>query len=306
MTSSWTCWSCFWICKQMTNLFIFRKYLFGQHRHVLYWKFVIHRTKSLVNNVSQRFIVISINIISCRFCELFTAIWDYYRCMVVSAAMNIDIERWANWRPSASNEIEKNQPVMWNPHASLNCWSYGCSRNINLLWPDDVIWRYTSGLRLTRGMDCIISGFCGIHMTVTSLEVLIISICKMEWEITAASPRGQWVNTLRPRQNGRYFADDIFKCIFLNENVWIPIKIWLRFVPKGPINNIPALVQIMAWRRPGDKPLSEPMMVCLTTHICVTRPQWVNSGFVSSNSGTVCGRFGCTNSNNIWSGKHLE
>ena len=61
-----------------------------------------------------------------------------------------------------------------------------------------------------------------------------------------------------------------------NENVWIPIKISLKFVPEGPMNNIPALVQIMAWRRPGDKPLSEPMMVSLTTHICVTRPQWVN------------------------------
>ena len=82
-------------------------------------------------------------------------------------------------------------------------------------------------------------------------------------------------NTLRPRQNGRHFADDIFKCIFLNENVSIAVKISLKFVPKGPINNIPALVQIMAWRRPGDKPLSEPMMVSLPTHICVTRPQWV-------------------------------
>ena len=40
--------------------------------------------------------------------------------------------------------------------------------------------------------------------------------------------------------------------IFLNENVWIPIKLSLKCVPKGPINNIPALVQIMAWRRPGD------------------------------------------------------
>ena len=69
------------------------------------------------------------------------------------------------------------------------------------------------------------------------------------------------VNTLRPRQNGRHCADDIFKRIFFNENVWISIKISLKFVPKGPINNIPALVQIMAWRRPGDKPLSEPMMV---------------------------------------------
>ena len=82
-------------------------------------------------------------------------------------------------------------------------------------------------------------------------------------------------NLLRPRQNGRHFSDDIFKCTCLNENVWIPIKISLKFVPKGPINNIPALVQIMAWRRPGDKPLSAPMMVSLLTHICVTRPQWV-------------------------------
>ena len=82
---------------------------------------------------------------------------------------------------------------------------------------------------------------------------------------------------LRPRQNGRHFADDIFKCIFLNENVWIPIKISLKFVLKGRINNIPALVQIMAWPRPGDEPLSEPVMVNLPTHKCVTPPQWVNS-----------------------------
>ena len=82
-------------------------------------------------------------------------------------------------------------------------------------------------------------------------------------------------NTLRPRQNGRHFADDVFKWIFLNENIWIPIEISLMFVPQGPINNIPALFQIMAWRRPGDKPLSGPMMVRLPTHICVTRPQWV-------------------------------
>ena len=83
-------------------------------------------------------------------------------------------------------------------------------------------------------------------------------------------------NTLRPRQDGRHFTDDTFKCIFLNENVWIPITISLKFVPKGPINNIPAMVQIMAWRRPGEKPLSQPMVVSLPTHICVTRPQWVN------------------------------
>ena len=97
----------------------------------------------------------------------------------------------------------------------------------------------------------------------------------MGWGTGSTDMDGSF-NSLRPRQNGRHFADDIFNCIFLNENVWIPIKISLKFIPKCPINNIPALVQIMAWRRPGDKPLSEPMMVSLQTHICVTRSQWVN------------------------------
>ena len=85
-------------------------------------------------------------------------------------------------------------------------------------------------------------------------------------------------NTLRPRQNGRHFADDIFKCMFLNENTLISISVSLTFVPEGRINNISAVVQIMAWRRLGDKPLSEPMMVSLLTHICVTRPHWVKQG----------------------------
>ena len=64
-------------------------------------------------------------------------------------------------------------------------------------------------------------------------------------------------NTLKLRQNVRHFLDDIFKCIFLKENVRIPIK---KFVPKGPINNTPALVQIMASCRPNGNPLSEPMV----------------------------------------------
>ena len=85
------------------------------------------------------------------------------------------------------------------------------------------------------------------------------------------------VKTLRPRQNGCHFPDDIFTYIFLNENVCTSLTISLKFVPKVRINNIPALVQIMAWRRPGDKPLSEPMMVNSQTHICVTLPQWVKT-----------------------------
>ena len=79
------------------------------------------------------------------------------------------------------------------------------------------------------------------------------------------------------RENLRHFADDIFKCIFLNENSWISIRISLKFVSMDEINNIPALLQIMAWRRLGDKPLSESMRVSLLTHICVTRTISVNT-----------------------------
>ena len=79
---------------------------------------------------------------------------------------------------------------------------------------------------------------------------------------------------------GRHKMDVIFQTTFSNAFSWIKLSeswLWfhMKFVPEGAINNIPALVQIMAWRRSGDKPLSEAMMVSLSTHICVTRPQWV-------------------------------
>ena len=96
-----------------------------------------------------------------------------------------------------------------------------------------------------------------------------------QWSTSVSQSRNvKPVNTFRLRQNGRYFPEDIFKCIFLNENVWIAIKISLKFVTEGPINNISTLVQIMAWGRQHDKPLPETMMVSLPTHICVTWPQW--------------------------------
>ena len=59
-------------------------------------------------------------------------------------------------------------------------------------------------------------------------------------------------------------ADDIFKCIFLNENDKTLIQISLKFIPDCPVDNNPALVKIMAWRQIGDKPLSEPMLTRFT------------------------------------------
>ena len=70
----------------------------------------------------------------------------------------------------------------------------------------------------------------------------------LPWELISPTydvlvPRN-YINTLRPKRNGQHFADNIFKRIFLNENAWISTKISLDFVPKGPINSVPALVQI--------------------------------------------------------------
>ena len=111
----------------------------------------------------------------------------------------------------------------------------------------------------------------------TDIVALFSRSMMVKWQEPKLANDRKLILTLRPRRNGQHIADDIFKRIFINENVWILFKISLKFVPKGPINNIPALVQIMAWRRSVDGPLSERMMVSLPTHICVTRPQWVNA-----------------------------
>ena len=80
-------------------------------------------------------------------------------------------------------------------------------------------------------------------------------------------------NILRPRQNGSHFESDISKCIFLNENVWISIKISLKFIWMVQLTILQNWFRY--WRRPGDNPLSELMMVNSLTHICVAQPQRV-------------------------------
>ena len=137
--------------------------------------------------------------------------------------------------------------VAWTaPSHYLNqCWNI-----VNWTLRNKLQWNYSRNYNIFFKKDAVENVFC---------------------VIASISSRPQWVNTLRPEQNGGHFAASIFKCIFLNENIWISITLSLYFVPKGWINNIPSLVQIMAWRTQGDKPLSEPMMIILLMH----RPQWV-------------------------------
>ena len=64
----------------------------------------------------------------------------------------------------------------------------------------------------------------------------------IEWRNWFSNPIPDLINSSPPGQNGRHFADYIFGCIFINKKFYILIKISLKFVPKGPIDNNPALV----------------------------------------------------------------
>ena len=104
-----------------------------------------------------------------------------------------------------------------------------------------------------------------VEMRCCTCMVIMKFIMKYQWNEAGTLPMQSrntkrpiryLFNTLRPRQNDRHVPDDIFKWIFLHENVRISIRISVNFVSKVPIDNKPTLVQIMAWRQPGDKPLS--------------------------------------------------
>ena len=114
----------------------------------------------------------------------------------------------------------------------------------------------------------------------------LIQVMAWHWKGSKSLPEQWWPSALvhicisRPwhieaKAKRLTFCRWHFQMHFFDENIWIFINISLTLDHKGQINNIPALVSIMAWRRPGNNPLSEPMTVSLLMHICVTRPQWV-------------------------------
>ena len=99
-----------------------------------------------------------------------------------------------------------------------------------------------------RNYDC---KWSGIRTSVDSILINVIVAGPTQQELISSSPFGQ---------NGYHFTDDSFKCIFKNEKFCILIQISLKFVPKGPIESKSELLQVMAWRWTGDKPLPEPML----------------------------------------------
>ena len=96
------------------------------------------------------------------------------------------------------------------------------------------------------------------HTNVESTLVQVMAWCRQTTShyLSQCWPRSllpydiiqlQWFNSLRPQQKGWYFTDNIFKWKFVNENHCIFIEISQKFVPNGPIEDMTALVQGMAW-----------------------------------------------------------
>ena len=129
---------------------------------------------------------------------------------------------------------------------------------LNLLWPSDAMWWHRCQSTLTQVMACCLTA-PSHYLNQGWLIIREVLWHSQEGNFTGiAEDIYLWYafdnyqfNTLRPIQNGCHFADDHFKCILLNETIWILINISLKFVPKSHIYNIPVLVQIMAWHRLG-------------------------------------------------------
>ena len=132
--------------------------------------------------------------------------------------------------------------------------------------------------------------------------ILCVCVCSLEsvslthipqGHFTGASP-GVWVSAWHGEMNllthwSQVKMATISQMTFSNAfSSWMKMyefrwRFFLKFVPQVWTNSIPTLVQIMAWHRPRDKPLPEPMVVRLLMQICVTSPQWVKRWWHSNN-----------------------
>ena len=114
----------------------------------------------------------------------------------------------------------------------------GSDNGLSPDWRQAIIWT-NAGIFLI--------GPLGTNFSEVLVEIITFSFKKMYLKVSSAKmvsilSRPQCVNSFPPRQNGLHFVDDIFKCIFVNEKFCVLIKISLKFVPKGPIDNNQPLV----------------------------------------------------------------
>ena len=162
------------------------------------------------------------------------------------------------------------QSVGWNNAKEQIC-NQCMSRLSRYLW-----FTYESGGIFPTSSAVARSRFsAGVAITNISMQLALLhsELDYLTYNWTSRHGTGYTFTWPRPTVEPLWFHRRDFQTYFQ----LISLKISLKFVPKVRINSSPALVQIMVWRRPGDKPLSEPMSGISLTHICVTRPQWVNT-----------------------------
>ena len=115
---------------------------------------------------------------------------------------------------------------------------------LNVLMHYTLVSRYNLACRNRSDGSCNCGTICIIRLS----NCGVIIICLL-------------FDTLKPRQNGRQFVNFIFKFIYMCENYCISIQILLKLIPRGPIYNKRALVQIITCHWTGHKPSSESMII---------------------------------------------
>ena len=147
----------------------------------------------------------------------------------------------AKWRPFSPERDE----LKWDHKHLCNCCYkcivYTCLNSWHLSWYNFIYVKSMYGH--SRAKTLLSFKYNLIHLPLNKMAAISQDNLSVKWQPSC------W---------------DIFRCIFLNEKFCILIESSLKFVPKGPIDNIPALVQIMAWHLFGAKPLSEPMLTRFT------------------------------------------
>ena len=169
---------------------------------------------------------------------------------------------------------------------SLELWKITCRKNIKsfLIYISLQNWSFTNiiilGLLRLSKMKAILDHYFEINelgfQALCCGDILIGAHHQKLFEKSCCSILGMDRLTHWGWEKMASIFQKTFSNAFFYANVWISIKISLKFVLNGLINNIPSLVQIMAWCKPGNKSLSDTMMVNLLMHICITPPQWVN------------------------------
>ena len=163
----------------------------------------------------------------------------------------------SSWRRLSRHPVDQPSVSMIVEWALM--WVYRVSHcptfSVNSLWIIGVCCR---GILVSVGQSHDISLWSILSLGNRSINVEMIyklRVFDINWYSVMSAPC--WPH--EPCYQGTFSNFLEWKCM-----------ISLKSVFEGPINNIPASVQIMAWRWPGDKQLSEPMVVRLPTHICAS------------------------------------